>query len=92
MADLAGSQRETPCLAKILGCYDKLPTRTRELADRCFALMKDNSRHPSLHFKQVGSYWTARIGLRYRAIAIQEGEVIVWFWIGSHAEYDEMIR
>jgi hypothetical protein len=73
-------------------CYDKLPAHIRAVADKSFALLKNDSRHPSLHFKQVGTYWTARIGLRYRAIGVQEGEVMVWFWIGSHADYDELIR
>ena len=48
-------------------------------------------RHPSLHFKRIGRFWSVRIGLHYRALAVQDGEDIVWFWIGHHAEYDRLI-
>jgi len=54
-------------------------------------LLKDNPRHPSLHFKTIGDVWSARVGLHYRALATEHESDIVWFWIGSHAEYDQMI-
>src|SRR5437763_23499 len=57
-----------------------------------FALLKRDPRHPSLHFKRVGRYWSARVGLRYRALAVEVDDVYVWFWIGSHADYDRLIR
>lgn len=50
--------------------------------------------HPSLRFKQVHQtrpICSARVGLGYRALGVREGEDIVWFWIGSHAEYDRLI-
>lgn len=72
-------------------CHGTLPQRVRELADKCYALLKENPQHPSLHFKRIGQYWTVRVGLRYRAIAIEEGDTLVWFWIGSHADYDKLI-
>jgi hypothetical protein len=71
--------------------YDKLPESVQELADKNFALLKEDSRHPSLHFKKVGSVWSARIGLRYRALAALDGETYVWFWIGDHGAYDRLI-
>jgi hypothetical protein len=71
--------------------YDELPAPIRELADRNYALLKDNPRHPSLHFKKVGRFWSVRVGLRYRALAVEIDECLLWFWIGSHAAYDEMI-
>ena len=46
--------------------YDGLPVHIRELADKNYALLKDNPKHPSLHFKQVGDYWSVRVGIRYR--------------------------
>ena len=64
----------------------------RRLADRCYALLKDNPAHPSLHFKKVGPFWSARVGLYYRAIAVEAGEDRAWFWIGSHADYDQLLR
>jgi hypothetical protein len=71
--------------------YAKLPAPVRELADRNYALLKSDPRHPSLHFKKVGRYWSVRIGLRYRALATEADGHMVWFWIGSHADYDTLI-
>jgi hypothetical protein len=71
--------------------YQKLPEAVRALADKNYALLKNDPRHPSLHFKQVGRFWSVRIGLRYRALATEIDEGLLWFWIGSHADYDAMI-
>jgi hypothetical protein len=62
------------------------------LADRSFARLKIDPAYPSLHFKQVGRYWSARVGLYYRALAVRDGNDCLWFWIGSHAEYDHLLR
>jgi hypothetical protein len=50
--------------------------------------------HSSLKFKQVGSgaLWSARVGRNYRAVGRRYGDAILWFWIGSHAEYDQLLR
>jgi hypothetical protein len=72
--------------------YSALPEPVRETADKSFALLKRDSRHPSLHFKKVGSYWSARVGLRYRALAMHVDDGLLWFWIGTHADYEQMIR
>jgi hypothetical protein len=71
--------------------YRALPADIRKLADRCFELMKANPRHPSIRLKHVGEFWSARIGLRYRALGIDDRDGISWFWIGTHAEYDKLI-
>ncbi len=70
--------------------YEKLPAPVRELADKNFVLLKSNPQHPSLHFKKVGRFWSARVGLRYRALATEVDGNLVWFWIGSHADYDAL--
>jgi hypothetical protein len=77
-------------LAKILA-YEALPPAIRKLADANYELLKRDPRHPSLQFKKVGRYWSVRIGLRYRALAADVDGGYLWFWIGSHAEYDKMI-
>jgi hypothetical protein len=71
--------------------YARLPAATRELADKNYALLKENPQHPSLHFKKVGRYWSVRVGLRHRALGIEVDDGLLWFWIGSHADYDAMI-
>ena len=48
--------------------------------------------HPSLHFKLVGDrLWSARITKDYRALGRQKDELIVWFWIGTHSQYERLI-
>jgi hypothetical protein len=72
-------------------CYHALPESVRELADKSFVLLKSNPRHPSLHFKRVGRFWSARVGLHHRVVGVDSEHGILWFWIGSHAEYDVLI-
>jgi hypothetical protein len=68
-----------------------LPIATQETANKNFTLLKSDSRHPSLHFKKVGKYYSARVGLSYRALGIEVANGVLWFWIGNHSEYDKII-
>jgi hypothetical protein len=40
----------------------------------------------------VGEVWSVRVIQSYRVLGRRKGGMIVWFWIGSHADYDEMIQ
>ena len=71
--------------------YEALPTEVRELADKNYRLLRDDPRHPSLHFNRIGSVWSVRVGARYRALGSDVEVGIVWFWIGTHAEYDRIV-
>jgi hypothetical protein len=73
-------------------CYSRLPEAVQRLADKNFELMKADAQHPSLHLKNVGTYWSVRIGARYRALAVQLETGLLWFWIGTHSEYDRLTR
>jgi hypothetical protein len=72
--------------------YLELPLEVRDLANKNFALLKLNPKHPSLHFKKVGRFWSVRIGLHYRAVATEEGSDMRWHWIGTHREYEQKTR
>jgi len=72
--------------------YDRLPEQIQKLADGNFDLLKQDPRHPSLHFKRVGRFWSARVGASWRALAVSDGDDIIWFWIGSHADYDKILK
>jgi hypothetical protein len=72
--------------------YQRLPVNIRKLADQCYEILKSNPRHPSLHFKKTGKYNSVRVGLHYRALAVQVSEGLLWFWIGTHDEYQRMIK
>jgi hypothetical protein len=73
-------------------CYHRLPEPVRRLADRDYALLRNDPRHPSLHLKKVGALWSVRVGLHYRALAVEDGSDLVWVWIGPHAEYDQLLQ
>ena len=73
--------------------YSKLPEEVRRQARQAYKLFQQDPRHPSLRFKKVdkqSNSWSVRVGLGYRALGVLEESVIVWFWIGSHAEYDRL--
>jgi hypothetical protein len=72
--------------------FESLPKNVRTLADKNYALLVTNPRHPSLQFKRVGRYWSVRVGDHYRAVAVDVEDGILWIWIGSHAQYDTFIR
>ena len=76
---------------KFWTAYEALPLPLRKLADANFGLLKPDPRHPSLQFKKVGRYWSVRIGMRYRALAVDVEGGYLGFWIGSHADYDKLI-
>ena len=72
--------------------YNRLPEHVRRQADRHFVLLKNDPRHASLHLKRIGRLWSVRLGIGDRALGTIEGDDIVWFWIGSHADYDNMLK
>jgi len=72
--------------------YEKLPSSIRSKADRRFARLRSDPFDPSLHFKQVGRYWSARVDDGYRAVAIRDNDDVIWFWIGTHADYDHLLK
>ena len=70
-----------------------LPRDVRKQATAAYGIWHQDAFHPSLHFKKVGpSVWSVRVGLAYRAIGQFEGDLLVWTWIGTHAEYDRFLR
>ncbi len=71
--------------------YRQLSPEVRALADKNFQLLKADPKHPSLHFKKIGSLWSVRVGAHYRALGLDRPNGIVWFWIGSHADYDKLL-
>jgi hypothetical protein len=69
-----------------------LPAYVQKTAKKNFELLKEDPSHPSLHFKKVGSFWSVRSSLNHRALAVEDGDDFIWVWIGTHDEYERMIR
>ena len=72
--------------------YNNLPDKIRKIANKHYALWKEDPSHPSIQFKKVGPFWSARVTQDYRALALKKGENFYWFWVGTHKEYDKLIK
>lgn len=75
--------------------YRKLPKDIRNQAREAYKRFMDDPQHPGLHFKKVHStrpVFSARINIDYRVLGLHDGDEIVWFWIGSHADYDKLLK
>lgn len=71
-----------------------MPEDVRRKARKNDRLWLDNPRHPSLSVKPIGAtgIWSVRVGTGWRALGLVEDDTITWFWIGSHADDDTLIR
>jgi hypothetical protein len=50
---------------------------------------------PGLQFKRVGrtrQVYSIRIGDHYRALGVLQDDVVTWFWIGTHDEYERLLK
>jgi len=76
--------------------FARLPEHVHRRAPvEAYRRFKSDPSHPSLRFKRVHAtppIYSARIGLDYRALAIVDGDVVIWLWIGSHADRDQLLR
>jgi hypothetical protein len=72
--------------------HERLDERIRKNADKAFALLRKDSMHPSLRFKRIGAFWSARVDAGHRALAVEDGEDFIWVWIGPHDEYERIVR
>jgi hypothetical protein len=80
---------------QFLELYRTFPEHVRQQARRAYALFQQDPHHPSLRFRNVHPtrpIFSARVGIDYRVVGIREGNDIFWFWIGSHAEYDQLLK
>lgn len=73
---------------------DALPAEIQKRARRAYTLFRENPNHPSLRFKNVHTtapIYSARVSLDYRAVGVIQNDVIIWFWIGTHADYERVL-
>ena len=72
-----------------------LPLEIQKQTRVAYFQFKNNPYHPSLQFKPVHSskpIYSARINRYYRAVGISQQNEIIWFWIGSHTEYEKLLQ
>jgi hypothetical protein len=72
-----------------------LPLSVQKQAQKAFEQFMTDPSYPGLNFEPVDPsdprIYSVRIGLHYRALGVRKGDLIVWYWIGTHAEYDKLI-
>ena len=77
-----------------IACFGKLPDHIKRLASKNYKLWQTNPDHPGLRFRRVGRKhpaYSVRVGIGWRALGVKQDDTMVWFWIGSHAEYDRLL-
>ncbi len=75
--------------------YRELPVDVRDAARKAYRLFRENPQHPSLQFKKVHDQepvFAVRLSLGYRAVGLLQDDRITWFWVGSHADYDRLLK
>ena len=73
--------------------FNRLPAHIQCLAREKFHLWLRDPFHPSMQFKPlVGNVRSVRIRDHYRAVAQKHGDLVVWFWIGTHEDYNNFIK
>ena len=86
------TSRTTP---RFWAAYRDLPADVQGAAQKAYRLFRENPKHPSLQFKQVHDrdpVYSVRVTIAYRAVGLLEDDEVTWFWIGSHAEYDRLLK
>ncbi len=75
--------------------FAALPAHVQQQAREAYRLFRQNPAHPGLRFKQVHAdppIYSARVGISYRAVGVRDGDTIIWYWTGSHADYDNLLK
>ena len=76
--------------------FRQLPNRIQKTAKKNYRLWKQNPQHPIVEFKKLitnAAVYSVRAGIGWRALEVmKDRDTIVWFWIGSHADYDKLLN
>jgi hypothetical protein len=84
--------RTTQQFRKLLG---EIPAQVRQQAREAYQLFRQNPSHPGLRFKKIypdPPVYSARVGIGYRAVGVLDGDTVIWYWIGSRADYDKLLE
>lgn len=80
---------------KFWECYSQLPVQIQKRAKKAYQRFEENPHHPGLRFKKIiaePDVYSVRITRDYRALGVMEENTIIWFWIGSHHDYESMLK
>lgn len=73
-------------------CYDRLPVAIQKLVDNNFSVIKQYPNHPLLRLLKVEEIVSMRVGSRVRALAVDGGEIFIWFWVGTYRQYKRLVE
>lgn len=76
-------------------CFNQLPSQIQRQARAAYQLFKENPQHPSLRFKLIHNnqpIYSVRVNRQYRALSVKDEDTLIWFWIGDHEGYDELLK
>ena len=74
--------------------FEALPEEIQRKAREAYARWHENPSHPALQYKKIHQsqpIYSVRVALGWRAIGLVQDDEMIWFWIGSHSEYDKLI-
>ncbi len=80
------------CVSEALSA---LPSEVKKQAREVYSQFAVAPYHPGLHFKRIHStrpIFSVRIGIDDCAVGVLDEQEVTWFWIGSHADYDGLVR
>jgi len=80
--------------AQFCKAFSELPNQVQEQTREAYHQFKQDPWHPSLRFKQVHPelpIYSVRISRSYRAVDQRDEDTVIWFWVGSHADYDKLL-
>jgi ribosomal protein L31E len=73
---------------------DKLPEEVRVMAEKTYAIWRDDPKNPLLRFKKIHPsqpIYSFRVGLAYRTIGVDSDGRLIWFWVGSFDEFSKEV-
>jgi mRNA-degrading endonuclease HigB of HigAB toxin-antitoxin module len=76
-------------------CLSDLPASVQEQTAKAYALWQQDPYYPSLQFKRVSQkqpIYSVRVSISYRVLGLLESDRIYWYWIGTHDEYDDLLK
>jgi hypothetical protein len=75
--------------------YLRLPDNVQRQAQKIYQLWTDDPYHPSLHFKRVDDkfpIYSVRVNDNYRVLGLLQDNILIWYWIGNHDEYERLLK
>jgi hypothetical protein len=76
-------------------CFNSLPKTIKKDASAAYKAWKKDPFTPHLRFKQIHPtipIYSVSINRNWRALGQMKDDSIVWFWIGSHEDYNKLVK